>query len=96
MQSLLRRLNKLFARVPPRVSATPAEEVEVDEATFNHYSFVIGSVFSYFNDLSPESKKKFVQRVYQFRSQKRFLYIGLENNEDTAVLVSSSAIQIAG
>ncbi len=94
MQSFLRKLNKLFARVPSTVSATPAEEAEVDETTFNHYSFIIGSVFSYFNDLPPESKKKFVKRVHQFRLQKRFHYIGLENNEDTAILVSSSAIQV--
>jgi|SRR6218665_166882 len=94
MSSFLRKLNKLFARVPATVSAPPVEEVEVDDATVNNYSFIIGSVFSFFNDLPVELKKKFVKRVYHFRHQKKFHFIGLEKNEDTAILVSSSAIQV--
>lgn len=94
MSSFLRKLNKLFARVPDTVSAPSVEEVEVDDATVNNYSFIIGSVFSYFNDLPAELKKKFVKRVYHFRHQKKFHFIGLEKNEDTAILVSSSAIQV--
>lgn len=95
MSSFLRKLNKLFARVPTTTSAiAPAEELEVDDATFHDYSFLIGSVFSYFNDLPAESKRKFVTRVYQFKNQKRFHFIGLEKNDDTAILVSSSAVQV--
>lgn len=94
MYSFLRRLNNFFV---PGTNATPApqpEEADIDDTVFNQYSFIIGSVFSYFNDLPIESKRKFVRRVYQFKQLKRFHYIGLENNEDTAILVSSSAIQV--
>lgn len=93
MQSFLRKLNNFFvqgtASAPPQL-----EEIEIDESIFNSYSFVIGNVFSYFNDLPIESKRKFIKRVHQFRLQKTFHYIGLENNEDLAILVSSSAIQV--
>src|SRR5690349_12817678 len=69
-------------------------EAEVSDAVFQKYSMVIGSLFSYFNDLPEESKRKFVKRVCQFQGSKKFHYIGLENNEDIAILVSASAIQI--
>lgn len=93
MHPLLRKLNKLFSSSDP-VPAPQPLEVEVDEPTFNNYSFVIGSVFTYFNDLTPELKRRFVRRVHNFRSQKKFHFIGIENNEDTAILVSSSAVQV--
>ena len=93
MQSLLRKLNGLFSPGVPKQAPIPAE-VEIDETIFNNYSFIIGSVFSYFNDLSPEMKWRFATRAYQFRQQKKFHFIGLENNEDTAILVSASAIQV--
>ena len=93
MQSLLRKLNGLFSPGVPKPAPIPAE-VEIDETIFNNYSFIIGSVFSYFNDLSPEMKWRFANRTYQFRQQKKFHFIGLENNEDTAILVSASAVQV--
>src|ERR1043165_1599243 len=93
MQSLLRKINGLFSPGVPKPAPIPAE-VEIDETIFNNYSFIIGSVFSYFNELSPELKWRFVSRTHQFRLQKKFHYIGLENNEDTAILVSASAVQI--
>lgn len=92
---LLKRLHTLFAK--PNNQATGLlgkEEVDIDETVFNNYSFVIGSVFSYFNDLPQEYRRRFVRRVYEFRHSKRFHFIGLENNEDTAILVSASAIQV--
>ncbi|MBC7948831.1 MAG: zinc-dependent peptidase [Chitinophagaceae bacterium] len=95
MQGLLHKLNSFFS---PRAAKAPlehpAEEVEISDTVYNNYSFIIGSVFSYFNDLPPESKLKFVKRVYQFKANKKFHYIGLENNDDTAILVSASAIQV--
>jgi len=94
MQSFLRRLNNIFVPGPAAKPDVQAAEVDIDETIYNNYSFIIGSVFSYFNDLPQESKRKFVKRVHQFRLQKKFHYIGLENNEDTAILVSSSAIQV--
>ena len=92
---LLRKLNSIFGK-PSTSPAQPhrSDEVTIDEAVFNNYSFVIGSVFSYFNELPEEYKSRFVERVYKFRHSKRFHFIGLENNEDTAILVSASAIQV--
>lgn len=94
MQSFLRRLNNMFVSGKTAKPVAQAVEEDVDEMTFNNYSFVIGSVFSYFNDLPQESKRKFIERVHRFRLQKKFHYIGLEKNEDTAILVSSSAVQV--
>jgi Mlc titration factor MtfA (ptsG expression regulator) len=93
MQSLLRKLNGLFSPGVPKPVYAPVE-AEIDDAIYNNYSFIIGSVFSYFNDLPQELKWRFVKRAYQFRQQKKFHYIGLENNEDVAILVSASAIQV--
>ncbi|MEI9943499.1 MAG: zinc-dependent peptidase [Chitinophagaceae bacterium] len=93
MHPLLRKLNGLFTTAAP-APAPPLAEVEISESTFNNYSFLIGSLFSYFNDLSPDLKRRFVKRTHQFRLLKKFHYIGLENNEDTAILVSASAVQI--
>jgi MtfA peptidase len=93
MQSILRKLNGLFSPGVQKPVSHPAE-VEIDEAIYNNYSFIIGGVFSYFNDLSKELKWRFVKRTYQFRQLKKFHYIGLESNEDVAVLVSASAVQV--
>ena len=94
MQSILQRLNSLFSRAAISDSSPQPEEKDIDDATFNNYSIIIGSLFTYFNDLPHDSKWKFVKRTHQFRSQKKFHFIGLETNEDTAILVSSSAVQV--
>jgi Mlc titration factor MtfA (ptsG expression regulator) len=69
-------------------------EMEVTDEVFEKYSLVIGSLFTYFNDLPQNHKRKFVQRVHQFKADKRFHFIGLEENDDIAILVSASAIQV--
>jgi Mlc titration factor MtfA (ptsG expression regulator) len=95
MQGLLHKLNSFFSnRAEKSVRDPLIEEIEISDTVFQNYSFVIGSVFSYFNDLPDESKLKFVKRVHQFKANKKFHYIGLEHNEDTAILVSASAIQV--
>src|SRR5688572_13859089 len=94
MQSMFHRLNSFFRRTAISTSATQPEEREIDAAIFNDYSFIIGSVFTYFNDLHVTAKWKFVKRTHQFRQKKKFHFIGLENNDDTAILVSSSAVQV--
>ena len=94
MQSILQRLNGLFSRSSRSVTTPLPEEESIDAAIFNDYSYVIGNVFSYFNDLPVYSKWRFVKRAHQFRNQKRFHFIGLEKNEATAILVSSSAVQV--
>jgi len=94
MQSFLRKLNHLFSGSPQARAEVPAENISISEETFNNYSFVIGSLFTYFNDLSRENKLRFVRRVHQFKESKKFHYIGLENNEDAAILISASAVQV--
>lgn len=94
MQSFLQKLNNLFARNGKSTLAPQAEAEEMDAAIYNRYSYIIGSLFNYFNDLPVTSRWKFVKRTHQFRKQKRFHFIGLEKSEEIAVLVSSAAIQV--
>src|SRR5688500_8591944 len=94
MHSFLRKLNGIFARGVTPPTPTPPGEEFLSEESFNNYSFVIGSLFTYFNDLPAEQKRRFVSRVHQFKNTKKFHFIGLENSDDTATLVSSSAIQV--
>jgi Mlc titration factor MtfA (ptsG expression regulator) len=96
MQGLFQKLNSFFSS---RVENTDPilhhpEEIEVGEEVFNKYSIVIGSVFSYFNDLPHELKLRFVNRAHQFKAGKKFHFVGLEKNDDAAILVSASAIQV--
>jgi MtfA peptidase len=94
MYSFLKKLNNFFSPGVEPASPVVPDEVAVTDEIFNNYSFVIGSLFTYFNDLPPEQKRRYVQRVHQFKAGKKFHYIGLENNDDTAILVSASAVQV--
>jgi Mlc titration factor MtfA (ptsG expression regulator) len=96
MQGIFQKFNSFFFAKNdlPAPDHHHEETAEVSEDIFNNYSFVIGSLFSYFNDLPAESKLKFVKRVHQFKASKKFHLIGLEQNEDIAILVSASAIQV--
>jgi len=94
MQSFLRKLNSVFARASTSAPVTLQRETDISAEVFNNYSFIIGSLFTYFNDLSDEKKLKFVKRVHHFRSSKKFHFVGLESSEDAAILVSSSAVQV--
>jgi Mlc titration factor MtfA (ptsG expression regulator) len=93
MRTVFRKL-RYFFRSDQTLPIPPEQVIVVSDSSFNNYSFVIGSLFSYFNDLSVENKMRFVQRVHHFKSTKKFHYIGLEENDDTATLVSASAIQM--
>jgi MtfA peptidase len=94
MRSVLRKLRSLFGTVTPPATTTRQPEVVLSEALAQQYSTVIGSVFSYFNDLSPENKNRFIQRVHKFKGTKKFHYIGLEEKDDCATLISASAVQV--
>ncbi|HVZ56459.1 MAG TPA: zinc-dependent peptidase [Chitinophagaceae bacterium] len=94
MRSVLRKIREYFTRKSPPVPEQSAEDFPLDDSQYDAYAFVIGSVFTYFNDLSPELKYRFVKRVNHFKHTKKFHYIGLEGNEDIATLVSASAIQV--
>jgi MtfA peptidase len=94
MQSFFRKLNGLFTSGGYSAPVAQPEEGDIDQTIFSRYSPVIASVFRYYNDLPDELKWRFVKRTHLFRQQKKFHYIGLENNEDTAILISASAIQV--
>jgi len=93
MRTLLRKLVYIF-RNEPQPTVSPEQAIAVSDSVFNTYSFVIGSLFPYFNDLSAEGKMHFVERVHHFKSTKKFHFIGLEDNDDAVTLVSASAIQV--
>ncbi|MBS1633278.1 MAG: zinc-dependent peptidase [Bacteroidetes bacterium] len=94
MRTFLRKLNKIFSSGSDTAAATVPDEVIISDTDYNNYSFVIGSLFTYFSDLPEEEKRRFASRVHRFKECKKFHYIGLENNDDTAILVSASAIQV--
>lgn len=96
MQGLFQRLNSFFSSRVDNTVQPPhhPEEAEISDEILHHYSFVISNLFSYFNDLPHESKVKFVKRVHQFKANKKFHYVGLEEKEDIAILISASAIQV--
>lgn len=94
MQAFLRKLNRFFVQGTKSSGDKIPVEVAVDDRTYDKYAFIIGSVISYFNDLSPVNKRKFVNRAHHFRQLKKFHFIGLENTEDISILISASAIQV--
>ncbi|TMI82721.1 MAG: zinc-dependent peptidase [Bacteroidetes bacterium] len=93
MRTVLRKLRNIFG-VNHESPASTEQTIAVSDSIFDSYSFIIGSLFSYFNDLAPEGKRYFIQRVHHFKLSKKFHFIGLEESEDIAVLVSASAIQV--
>jgi len=93
MRTVLRKLRNIFGGNQESPASTE-QTVAVSDSVFDSYSFIIGSLFSYFNDLPPEGKRHFIQRVHHFKSSKKFHFIGLEDSDEIAVLVSSSAIQV--
>lgn len=94
MLSFFRKLNTVFNNGTAPVPDTLPDAPHISDSLYKNYSFIIGSLFTYFNELPEEQKKRFVNRVHQFKSTKKFHFIGLENNEDTSILVSASAVQV--
>ncbi len=94
MHPFLSKLAGIFARGATHTPVADKDDEVIDESLFNNYAFVIGSLFSYFNELPTDQKRRFVSRVHQFKLSKKFHFIGLERNDDTATLICSSAIQV--
>ena len=94
MRAIFHKISNFFAVKKHTAAASVYDYPTVTENDFNNYSFVIGSLFSYFNELPKHLKYRFVSRVHEFKQTKKFHFIGLERNEDTATLVSASAIQV--
>jgi len=96
MKSVLRKLRQFFS---PAENPTPQKRVPVphelvSEYVYNNYSFVIGGYISYFNELSDEQKRKFVDRVHQYRLSKKFHFVGMEEKEESSILISACAVQV--
>src|SRR5215831_14369791 len=93
MRTLIRKLRYLING--NQNSPAQAEEiVAVTDSQFEAYSRVIGSLISYFNELTIEGKKQFVHRVHHFKSAKKFHFIGMEKNDVSTTLISASAVQV--
>jgi MtfA peptidase len=94
MLAFLKKINRFFA--PQKLEAPTqlvAEEFVSDEV-FNKYAYIISSRIQYFNELSPDLKQRFVNRVHHFIRNKQFHYIGLEPKEEIPVLTAASAVQV--
>src|SRR5213596_3117745 len=93
MRTFIRKLRYLISGNQNSPAQTE-EVIAVTDSQFEAYSRVIGSLISYFNELTTDGKKQFVQRVHHFRSAKKFHFIGMEKNEDSTTLISASAVQV--
>ncbi len=94
MQSILRKWGHLFARPQSTAPPVATQPTALSEELYGNYAFVIGSLFSYFNEMPAEQQHLFVQRAHEFRSAKKFHFIGLERHDEKAMLVSAAAIQV--
>ena len=94
MNSLLKKLNNFFAGSSRAIQSTPVAEKEVSDEIFNKYSFIISGCINYYNELSFDLKKKFIVRVHNYISTKKFHYIGLEQKEEIPILVGACAVQV--
>ena len=94
MNSVLKRLtDKLFEKANRAVDGFKFTQIELqDELT--KYESILTSQFVYFNELTPEEKGRFLERVYHFRKSKRFHYTGLSPDPAVEILVSACAVQI--
>jgi Mlc titration factor MtfA (ptsG expression regulator) len=76
------------------VTASFIEESIPDDLAGN-YSAVISRVIPYFSQLNEANKKKFLNRVYNFRKIKSFHFHTVEPAEEIAILVSAAAVQVS-
>jgi MtfA peptidase len=66
-----------------------------DHSEHPSYHKILSRYFRYYITLSPEAKRKFVNRVANFMEHKKFVGMdGLEITEEMKVLISASAIQL--
>lgn len=94
MLAFLKKLNNFFAPQKLEAPAQLVAEEFVSDETFNKYAYIISSRIQYFNELSPELKQRFVNRVHHYIRNKQFHYIGLEPKEEIPVLTAASAVQV--
>ena len=93
MRTLIRKLRYIISK-SHESPAVAEEEIAVSDSLFDSYSSVIGSLIPYYNELPADAKRHFVKRAHHFRSIKKFHFVGMEQNEETAILISASAVQV--
>jgi len=94
MRNFFHSIGHIFSGKSTSENTSGSDYPTVSETVFSNYSFVIGGLFNYFNELPKHLKYRFVSRTHAFKEAKKFHFIGLERNDDTAILVSASAVQV--
>ncbi len=94
MSSWINKIKNTFRRNKQLSELDTVIREAMDAAIYNAYSPVIGEVIEYFNELTVPEKWRFIRRTHEFKQQKKFHFIGLEKNDDIAILISASAVQV--
>jgi MtfA peptidase len=76
----------------PRSTTTSDKTTQIEWETT--YTNLISLHLPYFNRLSQDLKKKFLERTYYFRNNKRFHYVGMTEQAEIPILVSAAATQL--
>jgi len=93
MNSFKRLTNKLLETASRAADGLIFTEKEL-HAELMRYAEIISKEFEYFRDLTDLEKERFLQRVYHFRKSKRFIYTGLDPQDEIEILISACAVQI--
>lgn len=86
---------KFFQRLFDKKSgAAPVPELTIPPGLEKNYEMVIDRVLPYYGKLKETNRKRFLNRVYNFRTSKSFHFNGLEPREEIMILISAAAIQV--
>jgi len=94
MIPFLKKLKIFFARSTPAIQPAPLADITISDEVFNNYSFIISGYINYFNELPIDLKRKFISRVHNYISTKKFHFIGLEQKDEILVLIGACAVQV--
>ncbi|MGC4037112.1 MAG: zinc-dependent peptidase [Chitinophagaceae bacterium] len=62
--------------------------------TFSFYRDTISQFIYYYTQLPDAGKLRFLKRVHYFKRDKRFHYVGIEEQPEMPVLISAAAVQL--
>ncbi|MDP9230672.1 MAG: zinc-dependent peptidase [Bacteroidota bacterium] len=94
MRTVLRKLRQFFEHTSSPHLPAHTGYADLTDELISNYTFIVGSRFIYFNELTAEQKLRFIGRVHMFLSTKKFHYIGLEEREEIPILVGASVVQV--
>ena len=86
-------VQKLLASAKGFVDSLSVSEEELYDELCQYETF-IAPHFAYFNELDPQGKARFLQRVYNFKKKKTFHYERVLAEPKMPVLISACAVQI--